>query len=137
MSAQVPKLAACARRISVTFLKCWANLAADTADRSDVVALFILIRGDAPPNSIIKDIGHTVAHDERDRGVAFERLDRFTREVEALLTEGKGGIEFGILFEIHETIDERCDLAESLGLTPDRSAIHAASDSLANTTADI
>jgi hypothetical protein len=61
----------------------------NTADRSDIIALLILVREHIPnQDSKLRDIAHCVAHTERDRGFVF---DYFGPVVNQLVDSVKGG----------------------------------------------
>lgn len=90
--------------------------------RSDVAALFMYVRGDAPNGSMLKDIGHTVAHDERDRGFAYDHVNAFVAQIVDVFTNG-GPFEVGVLFEVGDLLTELSQFCEGIGLTVDLGAM--------------
>lgn len=104
--------------------------------RSDVVALFMLVRGEAPKNSVLRDIGDTVAHDERDRGVALRSIDAFIEHTLEVFRAG-GMWQIDVLFEVHALLDELLTCAALLQVPADHDKVHSNSDRFALALADV
>jgi len=73
--------------------------------RSDAVAFLILLRDSAPRNSMLRDLGHSVAHDTRDRGLSFDYLEKFSLNVRRVLIHG-GILNSKTMFPINDVIGE-------------------------------
>ncbi|MGN7970853.1 hypothetical protein [Microbacterium sp. 22296] len=112
----------------------FSMLSAGFFEPSHAVALFIVLREEAPRGSLLRDLGDMMAHDDRDRGPAFEYIGSFASGLSEYVRTGRkpAGPAVEVLYEIHAVIDEVCDAADSVGVTHDRATIHAASDILAN-----
>lgn len=95
-------------------------------------AFFILVRGSAPKSSIVRDIGDSVAHDERDRGLAHAHLNTIVDEFVAAIRDG-GGIVSRTLYPTDELITELHALLNGLGLTLDIEATKRHQNELART----
>ncbi|MCT1460087.1 hypothetical protein M3G03_11165 [Aestuariimicrobium sp. p3-SID1156] len=68
--------------------------------RSDVTALFILLRGSATKGSITRDIGDCVAHDVRDRGNLFSFANQFVRSVRRTIALAAASVLDGVKVEV-------------------------------------
>lgn len=101
---------------------------------SDAVALFIVLREEAPRGSLLRDLGDMMAHDDRDRGPAFEYIGAFASGLSEYIRTGREPERpvVNVLYEIHAVIDEVCNAADSAEVPHDRDAVHAASDALAS-----
>lgn len=73
--------------------------------RSEALSLLILLREVAPTKSMLRDLGHSVAHAERDKGLSFDYLEKFTMNVRRVLIHG-GNLHSKILFPIVDVIGE-------------------------------
>lgn len=107
-----------------------------TLNRSDAVSLFMLMREEAPNGTAIKDIGHTVAHDNRDRGTAHRHVNDFADSIMTAAREG-GLIVSRVLFPVEEIIAETASLLSKHRITLDESRVHAHSKHLVSMIADI
>ena len=65
------------------------SLKTGNLDRRDVTALLIYVREELP-NDMIKDLAHSVAHSDRDRGYAYKYIDKFVSDL--INTTRRGGI---------------------------------------------
>lgn len=90
--------------------------------RAETAALFMYVRGDAPQGSMLKDIGHTVAHDERTRGFAYDYVNDFADRIVAHF-DGRGDLDVGVLFPIEHLVVELATFAHSIGLNLDAQAL--------------
>lgn len=77
----------------------------DTFTRSDSVAFLILLRDSAPPKSMLKDLGHSVAHGVREKGVSFEYLEKYSLHLRRWLIHG-GTLQTNVMFPIGTVIKE-------------------------------
>lgn len=96
----------------------------------------MLLRGDAPPRSMLRDIGDCIAHEERDRGWAYGYITTFAeRVIDAL---GSGGVlEVGICLEITGLLQEVADMCQGIGLPLSLPIDAEATRSLADTISDV
>lgn len=77
-------------------------------------AFFILVRGSAADFPIIRDIGDSVAHDARDRGLVHKHLNTIVDEFLTAVRD-HGGIYSRTLYPIDELIPELEQLLDELG----------------------
>jgi hypothetical protein len=77
----------------------------DAPTRSDFVALLILVRDAAPADSLVRDLGHNIAHDTRDRGRAFENLGGLVQRLRAALEQGPNPA-FELIFPVENVMKE-------------------------------
>lgn len=104
--------------------------------RSDVVALFMILRGSAKRGSIVRDIGDCVAHDERDRGDLYVHANQFVRSVRRAL--GVGGVmESRVLYPVEDLLNEIIDLLAQQSVTLDRTAADSRVDAFVRAVADV
>lgn len=87
----------------------------ETLDRSDYVSLLIAVRGAAPFGSMLKDLGHSVAHDIRDQGDAFEYLERLVKQFRMAILFNKP-FEVKVLFPIEDVAREFNGALQRLGI---------------------
>jgi hypothetical protein len=73
--------------------------------RSDTVALLILLRERAGEKSMLQDLGHSVAHDARDKGRSFDYLEKFSLNVRRVLIHG-GNLRVPVMFPVRRIIGE-------------------------------
>lgn len=97
-------------------------LEAGTLTRAEVDSLFMLLRERASRGSLVRDIGDSVAHDERDRSYIHEYADRFVSHFLRVLTLG-GSLHSQTLYPIDDVIGEVCALASTLGARIDHSEV--------------
>ncbi|WP_085368304.1 hypothetical protein [Leifsonia sp. NCR5] len=87
----------------------------DTLTRSDYVALLILVREIAPNESMLKDLSHSIAHDSRDRGYAFEYLTGLIKQIRMAISFNKP-FEVKVLFPIDDLANEINGVLHQLGI---------------------
>ncbi|WP_157480193.1 hypothetical protein [Leifsonia sp. Root227] len=87
----------------------------EPVNRSDMVSLLILTRGYAPKGSMLLDLGHSVAHDERNKGQTFEYLERYARRVRIVFTHG-GRLHVPLAYPVEDVIRELNLVLRDLGL---------------------
>lgn len=104
--------------------------------RSDVVALFMMLRGRAKRGSIVRDIGDCVAHDERDRGDLHVYANGFVRSVRRAVGVG-GVLESKVLYPVGDLLDEISDLLKEQSITLDRAAADARVDAFVRGVASV
>lgn len=107
-----------------------------TLDRSGGVALFMHLRDEAPMKSMLRDVGHSIAHDERTKGESFEYVARHVKTLRRVFALG-GVLSIKIMFPIHELLDELAEQVEEHGIAVDRPALHEQWRMLADLVADI
>lgn len=73
---------------------------------------------------MLRDIGHSIAHDSRDRGYAFEYVREFVEHVVDVLRNG-GALKVPVAFEIGTILDQLHATAAKVGAQSDASALHA------------
>jgi hypothetical protein len=56
------------------------NLKTGNLGRRDVTALLIYVREELP-NDMVKDLAHSVAHSDRDRGYAYKYINKFVSDM--------------------------------------------------------
>lgn len=89
---------------------------AEHLPRSDALTLLILLRDPAPRKSMVRDLGHSVAHDSRDQGLSFEYLKKFALNVRRVLIHG-GNLRVPIMFPIGDVIAEMNSVLQRLGIS--------------------
>lgn len=99
-------------------------------NHSETTALFLYTRADAPKGSMLRDLGDTVAHDQRDRGVAYDYVNGFVDHLLETFEHG-GRLVVEILFDIDQLLIELADFAQSIGLAVDRSGLRANASAIA------
>lgn len=81
-----------------------------TATKRDVLALLMYVREELP-NGMVKDLAHSVAHTSRDRGYAFNRIEKFVSHMISVFQKG-GTLKVEPIFEANPLIKE---LSKELG----------------------
>ncbi len=89
-----------------------------SASKRDVLALLIYIR-DEIPNGMVKDLAHSVAHTTRDRGYAFDQIERFASTMIRVFQSG-GMLPVEPIFPSDRLIKELSRHLHSLGVRIDR-----------------
>ena len=94
--------------------------------RVDAVAVFILVRGSAKTGTAVRDIGDTVAHDARDRGVVHAKLNEVVDQMLTAMRRGRGNFTVVPAYTMSEILDElaRIFASESLGFDRARAREH-------------
>jgi hypothetical protein len=82
------------------------------------------LRDDAPNGSMLRDVGHTIAHPKRDRGWAWEHVNDFSAQVREVFTNG-GLLQVPVLFEVHALIGELTGLLTGLDIEVNAAKMHA------------
>jgi len=103
---------------------------AERLSRSEVVALLIMLRGMAPRGSVLRDIGDGVAHDVRDKGMAFEMLRLFTRDFIRAAMRG-GVFDSHVLYPVEDLISDIASVARRLDVPVTEQVLLVNSRSLA------
>ena len=95
--------------------------------RSDGIALLILLRDSSPAKSMLRDLGHSVAHDARDRGVSFDYMEKFALNVRRVFIHG-GRLVIKLMFPIRDIVLEMNTLFRRIGIEelidPDDTRVH-------------
>ena len=92
--------------------------------RSDVLAIFALVREDAPHGTALRDIGDSIAHDTRDKGYGYKYVERFIQHVHDVFTKS-GTLVVKVFLPIDLVLDELADVISRLGIAVDRDAMNA------------
>jgi hypothetical protein len=100
-----------------------------TATRSDITALLIYLREHLSNDDPIKDIAHCIAHNERDRGIAFSYTEDFIVRFIDCIQNG-GILNVGLLFPFEAMIERLITDMHAFGLTINPSKFHQHSDNL-------
>jgi hypothetical protein len=95
---------------------------AGKATKRDVLALLMYVR-DEIPNGMVKDLAHSVAHTSRDRGYAFERIERFVSHMMSVFQQG-GSLKVEPIFEANQLINELSRDLGKLGIPLKRSTVY-------------
>ncbi|MEX8031664.1 hypothetical protein AB6V29_01365 [Microbacterium sp. 20-116] len=105
-----------------------------TLTRSDAVSLLIMTRGQASRGSSLRDLGDGIAHDERNRGEAFEELRLFARQVVRTALHG-GQIEAKTLYPIDPIIESLAGVARKVAVPFEVRAAYARRQTVADSLA--
>lgn len=84
--------------------------------RSEAVALLILLRERAGKKSLLQDLGHSVAHDEREKGRSYDYLEKFTLNLRRVLIHG-GNLHVPVMFPVRRVIGEINGVMAQLALS--------------------
>lgn len=132
MACGAPRLAS-VRPADLDHLRDLAKVAANgELTRSDALALFILLREIAPAQSMLRDVGDSIAHSTRDRGYAHRYVSGFVQHVTDAFARG-GELDIPVAFEVGGITNELADALDRLTIEPDRSALHRQSRQMVNT----
>jgi hypothetical protein len=97
------------------------SLESGTTDRTDFVALLIYLRKGMNPGALL-DIAHCVAHSDRDRGVAYTYIRKFTDHFLAVIKKG-GRLKVGILFSLDSVISDLHSELNRVGISVSSAAL--------------
>jgi hypothetical protein len=105
-------------------------LQSGVATRRDMIALLILIREHLSKTRqpMLLDISHCVAHSRRDRGLAYDYIERFLEEFINAARSG-GILRVRVLFPMHEVVEELVVALEDIGVANlDRETLQSQAD---------
>jgi hypothetical protein len=74
---------------------------------------------DEIPNGMVRDLSHSVAHTSRDRGYAYDRIEKFVSQMIDAFQNG-GALEIKPIIEVHSFLKELCRNHDKLGVQLDR-----------------
>ena len=94
---------------------------AGTATKRDLLTLLMYVREEVP-TGMVKDLAHSVAHTSRDRGYAFERIERFVSHMISVFHKG-GLLQVEPIFEANPLIRELSRELGKLGIPLNRSIV--------------
>jgi hypothetical protein len=95
-----------------------------TASRNDVAALLMYLREELNDNDPLKDVAHCVAHSDRDRGFAFNYINKFVNHFLEVATSG-GVLQVEILFPLADIIDSLINALKLLKIPVNEGALKA------------
>jgi hypothetical protein len=92
-------------------------------DFSHVGLLLIILRFNFSKDSLLAELAHFVAHDERDRGISFRQIDFYVRNI--IDVSERGGTIFGLppIFNKTKVIEDLMKMLSSLGIIYDEDSV--------------
>ena len=121
-----------------------AKLEEGSANRNEIVALLIYLREQLDRNDPLKDIAHCIAHNNRDRGFAFDYVTSFVDHFLEIVSSG-GVLHVRVLFPLSDLVESLILVLEAQNISVDGQALRGhmkelhtlLSSILADTTIDI
>jgi hypothetical protein len=92
-----------------------------TLSRAELVTLFMIVREQARPGSVVRDLADCIAHDTRDKGLALKRVDDFAKNLMDVAHSG-GIISVEVLYPVDQVIGQLQELFEVERIKFDRDA---------------
>jgi hypothetical protein len=86
--------------------------------------------------SMLRDVGHCIAHDARNRGIAFKYVEDYVTRLRTLLTEG-GDLRVDVFFPIEQIIDELVAYLRTTPVSFDEHHLRSQQEHLVSVTADV